>query len=176
MHQHKPWFTAQFHPEAWGGPTDTEFLFDAFIDMMAEKKSVDLLTSYQQGLSTPIKHAGKVDVKKILLLGSGGLSIGQAGEFDYSGNREQSPAIRLRHLLLCVSFSALMATRGCFCSEAIKALKEEGCQVILMNPNIASVQTNPAAGSHADSQGGSKSRGTKETMQPCPVYLHVGSL
>eukprot|EP01052_Picozoa_sp_SAG31_P001488 SAG31_NODE_50_length_30520_cov_89.906712_9_plen_215_part_00 len=62
MHTEKPWFTAQFHPEAWGGPTDTEFLFDAFLDMMVEKKSVDLLTSYQQGLSTPTKHAGKVSV------------------------------------------------------------------------------------------------------------------
>lgn len=48
----------------------------------------------------------------MLLLGSGGLSIGQAGEFDYSG------------------------------SQAIKALKEEGIKTILMNPNIASVQTN----------------------------------
>lgn len=50
-------------------------------------------------------------VKKVLLLGSGGLKIGQAGEFDYSG------------------------------SQAIKALKEEGVRVILMNPNIATVQT-----------------------------------
>ena len=50
-------------------------------------------------------------VQKILLLGSGGLSIGQAGEFDYSG------------------------------SQAIKALKEEGKEVILVNPNIATVQT-----------------------------------
>ncbi|RJQ34346.1 carbamoyl-phosphate synthase (glutamine-hydrolyzing) large subunit [Candidatus Parcubacteria bacterium] len=49
--------------------------------------------------------------KKVLLLGSGGLRIGQAGEFDYSG------------------------------SQAIKALKEEGVSVILMNPNIATVQT-----------------------------------
>eukprot|EP00966_Prymnesium_polylepis_P283451 6548935-Prymnesium_polylepis.1 len=49
---------------------------------------------------------------KVLLLGSGGLSIGQAGEFDYSG------------------------------SQAIKALKEEGLEVVLINPNIASVQTN----------------------------------
>ena len=48
----------------------------------------------------------------MLLLGSGGLSIGQAGEFDYSG------------------------------SQAIKALKEEGIEVVLINPNIASVQTN----------------------------------
>ena len=50
--------------------------------------------------------------KKVLMLGSGGTSIGQAGEFDYSGG------------------------------QAIKALKEEGLEVVLMNPNIASVQTN----------------------------------
>src|SRR5476649_1442654 len=49
--------------------------------------------------------------KKILILGSGGLRIGQAGEFDYSG------------------------------SQAIKALKEEGIKTILVNPNIATVQT-----------------------------------
>lgn len=50
-------------------------------------------------------------LKKILILGSGGLKIGQAGEFDYSG------------------------------SQAIKALKEEGYQTVLINPNIATVQT-----------------------------------
>ncbi len=50
-------------------------------------------------------------VETVLLLGSGGLSIGQAGEFDYSG------------------------------SQAIKALKEEGVRVILVNPNIATIQT-----------------------------------
>jgi len=49
--------------------------------------------------------------KKILILGSGGLRIGQAGEFDYSG------------------------------SQAIKALKEQGVKTILVNPNIATVQT-----------------------------------
>ncbi len=47
----------------------------------------------------------------ILILGSGGLRIGQAGEFDYSG------------------------------SQAIKAVKEEGCRTVLVNPNIATVQT-----------------------------------
>ena len=50
-------------------------------------------------------------VDTVLLLGSGGLSIGQAGEFDYSG------------------------------SQAIKALKEEGARVVLVNPNIATIQT-----------------------------------
>jgi len=51
--------------------------------------------------------------KKVLILGSGGLRIGQAGEFDYSG------------------------------SQAIKALKEEGIKTVLVNPNIATVQTDP---------------------------------
>ena len=50
-------------------------------------------------------------IKKVLLLGSGALKIGEAGEFDYSG------------------------------SQAIKALKEEGIETILINPNIATVQT-----------------------------------
>lgn len=51
------------------------------------------------------------DVKKVLLLGSGALKIGQAGEFDYSG------------------------------AQALKALKEEGIHSVLVNPNIATVQT-----------------------------------
>ncbi|CAM9934724.1 unnamed protein product, partial [Phaeothamnion confervicola] len=55
-------------------------------------------------------------VEQLLLLGSGGLSIGQAGEFDYSG------------------------------SQAIKALKEEGIEVVLVNPNIATVQTSKHLG------------------------------
>jgi carbamoyl-phosphate synthase large subunit len=50
-------------------------------------------------------------VKKVLVLGSGGLKIGQAGEFDYSG------------------------------SQALKALKEEGIETVLINPNIATIQT-----------------------------------
>ncbi len=53
----------------------------------------------------------KMDVKKVLLLGSGALKIGEAGEFDYSG------------------------------SQALKALKEEGIETVLINPNIATVQT-----------------------------------
>ena len=53
---------------------------------------------------------------KVLVLGSGGLSIGQAGEFDYSG------------------------------SQAIRALQEEGINVVVVNPNIATVQTNPNDG------------------------------
>ena len=50
-------------------------------------------------------------IKKVILLGSGALKIGQAGEFDYSG------------------------------SQALKALKEEGIETVLINPNIATIQT-----------------------------------
>ena len=51
------------------------------------------------------------NIKKVLLLGSGALKIGEAGEFDYSG------------------------------SQALKALREEGVETILIHPNIATVQT-----------------------------------
>ena len=51
------------------------------------------------------------NIKKVLILGSGALKIGQAGEFDYSG------------------------------SQALKALREEGIETVLINPNIATVQT-----------------------------------
>lgn len=53
----------------------------------------------------------KDDIKKVLILGSGALKIGEAGEFDYSG------------------------------SQALKAIKEEGIKTVLINPNIATVQT-----------------------------------
>ena len=50
-------------------------------------------------------------MKKVLVLGSGALKIGQAGEFDYSG------------------------------SQALKAMKEEGISTVLINPNVATIQT-----------------------------------
>jgi carbamoyl-phosphate synthase large subunit len=53
-------------------------------------------------------------IRKVIILGSGGLSIGQAGEFDYSG------------------------------SQAVKALLEEGIEVVVVNPNIATIQTDPS--------------------------------
>ena len=53
----------------------------------------------------------KKTLKNVLVLGSGALKIGQAGEFDYSG------------------------------SQALKALREEGIRSILVNPNIATIQT-----------------------------------
>ena len=104
IHRTKKIFSSQFHPEASAGPLDTRFLFKRFIDNV-------------RGVETPLRaplntHFFRLQkFRKVLILGSGGLSIGQAGEFDYSG------------------------------SQAIKALKEEGLEVVLMNPNIATVQT-----------------------------------
>src|SRR3989339_1831565 len=66
----------------------------------------DKLKNYEKSIMST-----KSPFRKILLLGSGALKIGEAGEFDYSG------------------------------SQAIKALKEEGIKVIVINPNIATVQT-----------------------------------
>ena len=85
-----PYFTVQFHPEGNSGPEDTDFLFDKFMENINKYTKT---------------------YKKVLILGSGGLMIGQAGEFDYSG------------------------------SQAIKALKEENIKTVLVNPNIATIQT-----------------------------------
>jgi carbamoyl-phosphate synthase (ammonia) len=82
-HDRRPYYTAQFHPEAAAGPTDTEFMFDVFLDA-CEKKAKD----YQ--IQFPVRHYEKppqMSRKKVLMLGSGGTSIGQAGEFDYSGGQ-----------------------------------------------------------------------------------------
>ncbi|KAM8807030.1 carbamoyl-phosphate synthase [ammonia], mitochondrial [Eudromia elegans] len=116
MHETKPIFTAQFYPEANPGPTDTEFLFDSFMSLIKKEKG----TTIAAVLPKAGAAASRVEVSKVLLLGSGGLSIGQAGEFDYSG------------------------------SQAVKAMKEENVKVILMNPNIASVQTNETGLKQAD--------------------------
>lgn len=103
VHTTKPFFSVQFHPEASGGPCDTAFLFEKFV---GETRGESQPLILQNGLSYQRKT-----YKRVLLVGSGGLSIGQAGEFDYSG------------------------------SQCIKALKEENIEVILINPNIATVQT-----------------------------------
>jgi carbamoyl-phosphate synthase large subunit len=71
-----------------------------------------------------------VDVKKVLVIGSGGLSIGQAGEFDYSGMRPT-----WNHIL------ELFHTNPPLGSQALKALKEAGVYSVLINPNIATIQT-----------------------------------
>jgi len=102
IHSLRPWLSVQFHPEACGGPTDTAFLFRHFIRNISEPLCSSVTT---------IPYAPPTVFRKVLVLGSGGLTIGQAGEFDYSG------------------------------SQAIKALHETGVTSVLINPNVATVQT-----------------------------------
>ena len=118
-HKTNPWFSAQFHPEACSGPTDTEWMFDEFVRSLTpdsspkgEGSEYTRLGKQTEEVTTPLsKERGTGGVSKVLLLGSGALKIGQAGEFDYSG------------------------------AQALKALKEEGIHSVLINPNIATVQT-----------------------------------
>ncbi|CAH0382214.1 unnamed protein product [Bemisia tabaci] len=119
VHDNMPYFSVQFHPEHCPGPQDLECLFDVFLDLVDSYKNNGNVTkgaSIKDHLMKkllPEKPVAKPSCtpKKVLLLGSGGLSIGQAGEFDYSG------------------------------SQAIKALREQQIQTVLINPNIATVQT-----------------------------------
>ena len=117
-HGSKPFFSVQFHPEHCAGPEDARFLFEIFASKVKRHFQdpklcqTSVIEDIKAHLCNP-KLVIPVKPKKVLILGSGGLSIGQAGEFDYSG------------------------------SQAIKALREENIQIVLINPNIATVQTNP---------------------------------
>jgi hypothetical protein len=119
----RKWFSVQFHPEAMSGPTDTMALFGAFAALTQSPNGTDgtngtngtdvyrVVCDSLGVLAAPFQPSKQR--RKVLVLGSGGLSIGQSGEFDYSG------------------------------SQAIKAYREAGLTTILVNPNIATVQTSP---------------------------------
>ncbi|XP_014614948.1 PREDICTED: CAD protein-like, partial [Polistes canadensis] len=116
VHSTLPYISVQFHPEHSAGPQDLECLFDVFLETVIDYMNGHPQITVKDRLNKILKceASQKVDKfhpKKVLILGSGGLSIGQAGEFDYSG------------------------------SQAIKALQEECIQTLLINPNIATVQT-----------------------------------
>jgi len=116
VHSYLPYFSVQFHPEHTAGPEDLECLFDVFLESISTKNESCSQIPIKHRLTQKLFYKPSVPItvdrpKKVLILGSGGLSIGQAGEFDYSG------------------------------SQAIKALKEESIQTLLINPNIATVQT-----------------------------------
>jgi carbamoyl-phosphate synthase/aspartate carbamoyltransferase/dihydroorotase len=108
IHRNLPYYSVQFHPEAKAGPEDAGFLFDIFRDLI-NGKSLNTINEITKNLIQEVKP--NKTYNKVLILGSGGLSIGQAGEFDYSG------------------------------SQAIKAYKQSGLKTVLINPNIATIQT-----------------------------------
>ena len=96
-----PAFSVQYHPEAAPGPNDSAYLFKRFTRMMdAFKKRVGNMPK-------------RTDIKRILVVGSGPIVIGQACEFDYSG------------------------------TQAIKALRADGYEVVLVNSNPATIMTDP---------------------------------
>ena len=102
-HKTKLAFSVQFHPESSPGPNDTQFLFDDFIKMIETKS--DVINN------KVIIENKKQEIKKVLIIGSGPIIIGQAAEFDYSG------------------------------TQACKAIKDEGIEIVLLNSNPATIMT-----------------------------------
>ena len=106
-HRSLPLFSVQYHPEASPGPHDARYLFDDFVALMKEGACPDKAASIDDRMPK------RTDIKKILIIGSGPIIIGQACEFDYSG------------------------------TQACKALRSEGYEVILVNSNPATIMTDP---------------------------------
>ena len=101
-HRTLPAFSVQYHPEGCPGPQDNQHLYDRFLDMVRERRPVLRAVG---GAVQPAKP------KKVLILGSGPIVIGQAAEFDYAG------------------------------TQACKALREEGIITVLVNSNPATIMT-----------------------------------
>ena len=101
-HRTLPAFSVQYHPEGCPGPQDNQHLYDRFLEMVRERRPVLRAVG---GAVQPEKP------KKVLILGSGPIVIGQAAEFDYAG------------------------------TQACKALREEGIVTVLVNSNPATIMT-----------------------------------
>ncbi len=106
--------SVQFHPESNPGPSDAFVFFEEIRDFLSGNKHEDInpenlhpMIDVQQKIEKDIPY------KKILLVGSGPIKIGQASEFDYSG------------------------------TQACKSLKELGVEVVLLNSNPATIMTDP---------------------------------
>ena len=101
-HRTAPAFSVQYHPEGCPGPQDNQHLYDRFIDMVRSRAPVARAVV---GMSEEPRP------RKVLILGSGPIVIGQAAEFDYAG------------------------------TQACKALREEGIETVLVNSNPATIMT-----------------------------------
>jgi carbamoyl-phosphate synthase large subunit len=102
-HRSLPVFSVQYHPEGCPGPTDNHHLFDRFVEMARDGRPAVRAI----GGAAP----GAVRPRKVLIIGSGPIVIGQAAEFDYAG------------------------------TQACKALREEGVETVLVNSNPATIMT-----------------------------------
>jgi carbamoyl-phosphate synthase large subunit len=106
--------SVQFHPEASPGPHDAHEFFHEVKSFLDNKKQTHVDTKKLFSFNKLVKRLKKeTPYKKILLIGSGPIKIGQASEFDYSG------------------------------TQALKSLKEEGIEVVLLNSNPATIMTDP---------------------------------
>jgi len=101
-HRTLPVFSVQYHPEGCPGPQDNQHLYDRFVEMV--RSGVPMIKAVS-GMSEAPRP------RKVLILGSGPIVIGQAAEFDYAG------------------------------TQACKALREEGIETVLVNSNPATIMT-----------------------------------
>jgi carbamoyl-phosphate synthase large subunit len=106
--------SVQFHPEAHPGPSDADVFFQEIEQYLKVGRPQDIDSKKLE----PLKVLGNTKIqkdlpKKLLLIGSGPIKIGQASEFDYSG------------------------------TQALKSLKEIGVSVVLLNSNPATIMTDP---------------------------------
>ncbi|TMC36911.1 MAG: carbamoyl-phosphate synthase large subunit [Chloroflexi bacterium] len=101
-HRTLPVFSVQYHPEGCPGPQDNQHLYDRFLEMVRERAPLVRAVSGMREEPRP---------RKVLILGSGPIVIGQAAEFDYAG------------------------------TQACKALREEGIETVLVNSNPATIMT-----------------------------------
>jgi carbamoyl-phosphate synthase large subunit len=102
-------FSVQYHPEGCPGPQDNQHLYDRFIDMVrGGGTAVKAASLHANGAGV---EAVRARPRKVLILGSGPIVIGQAAEFDYAG------------------------------TQACKALREEGIETVLVNSNPATIMT-----------------------------------
>ena len=113
VHDSKRVFSVQFHPEHNAGPEDLECLFDVFLELIKDeglsaKEAIDRQLKSKSVQAEPEEQ----NPHKVLVLGSGGLSIGQAGEFfsfcsDTIGLDNLSNA---RYCTPCICYSNIQST------------------------------------------------------------------
>src|SRR5690242_8743525 len=101
-HRTLPAFSVQYHPEGCPGPQDNQHLYDRFLEMARSRAPIARAVAGMKEQPRP---------RKVLILGSGPIVIGQAAEFDYAG------------------------------TQACKALREEGIETVLVNSNPATIMT-----------------------------------